>query len=195
MAADKSPIAWAITPLKRYAEFSGRSSRAEFWWFMLAMLVCWLAIWFLLVGSLSVSSMAVSEGEAPSAGAFGAIGGGMIFMGLFWLALIIPTISVGVRRLHDSNRSGWWLGAFYLLYAVYIVMLFGSMAGAMSAAMSGGTEPPAPNMGMLAGTGILGLVIFIYAIVLLVFYCLPGTKGDNRFGPDPYGADVEKVFA
>ena len=41
----------------------------------------------------------------------------------------------------------------------------------------------------------MGIVMFIYAIVLLVFYCLPGTKGDNRFGPDPYGADVAKVFA
>jgi uncharacterized membrane protein YhaH (DUF805 family) len=42
---------------------------------------------------------------------------------------------------------------------------------------------------------VLGFAMFIYMIVLLVFYCLPGTKGANRFGDDPYGANVEEVFA
>jgi uncharacterized membrane protein YhaH (DUF805 family) len=50
-------------------------------------------------------------------------------------------------------------------------------------------------MGLAAGTGIFALVMMVYAIVLLVFYCLPGTRGPNRFGEDPYGADVGEVFA
>ena len=48
---------------------------------------------------------------------------------------------------------------------------------------------------LFAGAGVLGLVMFVYMIVLLVFYCLPGTSGANRFGDDPYGANVEEVFA
>ena len=42
---------------------------------------------------------------------------------------------------------------------------------------------------------ILGLVMFVYMIALFVFYVLPGTKGANKYGADPYGQDVEQVFA
>jgi uncharacterized membrane protein YhaH (DUF805 family) len=48
---------------------------------------------------------------------------------------------------------------------------------------------------MVTLTMILGLVMFIYGIALLVFFCLRGTAGPNRYGPDPYGSDVEQVFA
>lgn len=188
MAAEKSPIAWGLTPLKRYAEFSGRSSRAEFWWFFLFLMIIYVVMWFLMAGS--ITSVAATGAE-PSEGALQAMGGGMIVLGLFWLAVIIPTISVQVRRLHDTNRSGWVLGGFYLLYAIYAGLLF-------STVMSAAFDPAAtaqPNMGSVWVTMILGLAVMIYGIVLLVFYCLPGTQGDNRYGPDPYGADVEKVFA
>jgi uncharacterized membrane protein YhaH (DUF805 family) len=50
-------------------------------------------------------------------------------------------------------------------------------------------------MGNLAAVGIIALLLFVYSIVLLVFFCIPGTKGPNRFGEDPYGADVGEVFA
>jgi uncharacterized membrane protein YhaH (DUF805 family) len=52
-----------------------------------------------------------------------------------------------------------------------------------------------PNMGSFAAVGIVALAIFIYSIALLVFFCLPGTKGANRYGDDPYGQNVEEVFA
>ena len=42
---------------------------------------------------------------------------------------------------------------------------------------------------------ILGTGMFFYMIALIVFYCLPGTQGPNRYGDDPYGANVEEVFA
>lgn len=188
MAADKSPVEWALTPLKKYAQFSGRAPRAEFWWFFLFLTILYLVMSFVFIGS--IGSLAQSEAE-PSAGMLPALGGGMILIGLFWLAVIIPTIAVQVRRLHDTNRSGWWLGAFYLLYAVYLAMLFASIG---SAAMDP-TAAAQPNMGTFGMTMILGLIMLVYVIVLLVFYILPGTKGDNRFGPDPYGEDIEKVFA
>ena len=123
MAVEKSPIGWAVTPLKRYAEFSGRSSRAEFWWFYLFLFIIMMVLWFVLVGSLAGLGSSVSETGEPSAGALGAMGGGVILIGLLSLAVLIPTIAVGVRRLHDTNRSGWWLGGFYLVYAVYLVMV------------------------------------------------------------------------
>lgn len=188
MAVEKSPIGWGLTPLQKYAQFSGRAPRAEFWWFFLFLTILYLIMSFVFIGSLG--GLGASEAE-PSAGMLPALGAGLIIIGLFWLAVIVPTITVQVRRLHDTNRSGWWLGAFYLLYAVYVAMLFGSIG---SAAMDP-TAAAEPNMGALGMTMILGLIVFVYGIALLVFYILPGTKGPNNYGPDPYGADVEQVFA
>jgi uncharacterized membrane protein YhaH (DUF805 family) len=185
-----SPIGWALRPLKNYAKFSGRAPRAEFWWFFLFMFVVWMAVYFLMIGTM----FGAANGQnPPSAGVMGAFGGLGIILLLFWLAMLLPTLAVQTRRLHDTDRSGWWLGGFYLVYAAYFAMLFGSM-GSM---LMGGAQPNPSQVsgGMFGATMILGLVMFVYAIVLLVFYCLPGTKGPNRFGEDPYGANVEEVFA
>lgn len=194
MAVDRSPVAWALMPLKKYAQFSGRAPRAEFWWFFLFTMILFIVMWFLFAGSMM--SMAAA-GTDPSAGVLQAMGGGMIILSLAWLALLIPSIAVQVRRLHDTNRSGWWIGAFYLLYAVYIALLFGSVFSMMGSAMAGTAEPSAGAGGMLLFTTLLGLVMMVYGIVLLVFYCLPGTPGPNNYGPDPYGAqeNLEGVFS
>ena len=191
MAVEKSPIAWGLTPLKRYAEFSGRSSRAEFWWFMLLIVIAYLVVWFVLVGSLGGL---VSAGTDPSSGALQALGGGFLIIGLLSLAIIIPSIAVQVRRLHDTNRSGWWLGGYYLLYALYMAMAFSTF---MSAAAADPTAAAEPNMGTFGMTMVLGLALFVYFVVLLVFYVLPGTPGPNDYGPDPYGAqdNLEGVFS
>ena len=191
---DLSPIAWALRPLKRYAEFSGRSSRAEFWWFFLFIIVTWMVLYFVLIGT--VMSAGMSPQGQPSAGVMGTVGVLGIILMLFWLGLLIPSIAVSVRRLHDSDRSGWWLGGFYLAYAVYLVLLLGVVGAGMSSAMAGGAPDPSQVFGpMFAVTMVVGLGIFIYGIVLLVFYCQPGTSGDNRFGPDPYGpGNLEEVF-
>ena len=189
---NKSPIGWALEPLRKYATFSGRAPRAEFWWFFLFMVILYFVFMFVMMGA--VGGMA-STGTQPSLGMIGAMGAAGLFMILFWLALLIPTIAVQVRRMHDTDRSGWWIGAFYLLYLLYFVLLMGTMGSAFRAGMSGATEPSAATGPLAAVTGILAVVMMIYAIVLLVFYCLPGTKGANRYGPDPYGADVEQVFA
>lgn len=189
-----SPIGWALRPFKRYAEFSGRSSRAEFWWFFLALFLVYMVVWFVFVGAIASTIMA-NQGN-PSVGMFGALGIGGILFGLVWLALIIPSIAVQVRRLHDTNRSGWWLGGFYLLYGVYVVLVIGSLGSVMAAAGAGGAASPAPaNAAIFTGAMALGLAMFIYMIALLVFYCMPGTTGSNSYGDDPYGANVEEVFA
>jgi uncharacterized membrane protein YhaH (DUF805 family) len=113
---------------------------------------------------------------------------GVIFLGLWWVALIIPTIAVQVRRLHDINRSGWWLGSFWLFFPVYFVLIWGS-------SVSTGEIGPEHDAGLAVATAIFMLAYTIYCIVLLVFFCLPGTKGANRFGDDPYGPNIAEVFA
>ena len=193
MVEEKSPVTWALTPLKKYAQFSGRAPRAEWWWYFLFTLIIYLVMWFVFAGSMTNLA---ATGNNPSAGMLPALGGGMIIMSLVWLALIIPTIAVQMRRVHDTNRSGWWVGAFYLLYILYLAMLVGSMASVMSAGMAG-AEPSAAAGTTVLATGLLAILILIYAIVLLVFFCLPGTPGPNIYGPEPYGAheNLEGVFS
>lgn len=74
------------TVLNSYAKFEGRSGRVEFWWFVLAYII--VAI---LVAILS-----------------GILGMGDLLSNILSLALLIPSIAVSVRRLHDIGKSGWW---------------------------------------------------------------------------------------
>ena len=97
------------------------------------------------------------------------------------LGLLVPNIAVAVRRLHDTNRSGWWILAPLAPYVVGIVLGGAAMLGGAGAGS---------GVGMAAGMGVAGLFMLIggaAAIALLVFYCLSGTAGDNRYGPNPYG--------
>ncbi len=76
----------------RYAEFRGRSNRAEFWWLSLALVIAGL-----LVGS---ADAAIFGGNAMDTGP----------LGIVWsLATLIPSLAVGIRRLHDTGRTGWWM--------------------------------------------------------------------------------------
>ena len=191
-----SPIGWAIRPLKNYANFSGRASRAEFWWFFLFVMIVYVIFWIVLLAAVGATftpgdgHVSVSPGtpRQPSFAMFGAFGAAGIFMILFYLALLLPMIALQVRRLHDTDRSGWWLGVFWLMYPVYMVLLFGTSIANMQA----GTIPGA---GLAIGSAIFALAFFVYSIVLFVFFCLRGTQGANKFGEDPYGPDVERVFA
>ncbi|MFZ4286404.1 DUF805 domain-containing protein [Variovorax sp. HJSM1_2] len=84
---------WFLIALKKYATFSGRSRRSEFWYFVLFYLIIFCALAF--VDRLT--------------GSFDADAGMGLLSGLFALGLIVPNLSVTVRRLHDTNRSGWWV--------------------------------------------------------------------------------------
>jgi uncharacterized membrane protein YhaH (DUF805 family) len=77
---------WYMEVLKKYAVFSGRARRKEFWMYFLFYLI--------IVIALSVIEMLIG---LPG-----------VLSGLYSLALLIPSIAVTVRRLHDTGRSGWW---------------------------------------------------------------------------------------
>lgn len=128
-----SPIRWAVRPLRKYANFSDRAPRAEYWWFVLLQMI--------VLG-------------LPLAGLFATVGGGenlfglgrgmLAAMALIGLALLVPNLAVQVRRLHDQDRSGWFI--------------------------------------------LLGFIPYIGGLIMLVFMCIEGTNGSNRFGRDPYEA-------
>jgi uncharacterized membrane protein YhaH (DUF805 family) len=112
---------WYLDVLKnKYAKFDGRAGRPEYWFFVLCNVIVVVVLDILipvkLVGLLASALLLI-----------------------YGLATLVPAIAVGVRRLHDIDRSGWWM--------------------------------------------LIVFVPLIGGIVLLVFAVLPGTQGNNRFGP------------
>ena len=93
---------WFMAALKKYADFSGRAQRSEFWFFILFLLI-------ILIVLGVIDSVVGTNG---------------ILAGIGLLGLIIPSISVAVRRLHDIDKSGWFyfvqlipaVGGFIFLY-------------------------------------------------------------------------------
>ena len=84
---------WYLEVLKKYAVFSGRARRKEYWFFVL----------FNIIISIVLAVIdGVTGSFSPEAG-MGLLGG------IYTLAVLIPGIAVSVRRLHDTERSGWWL--------------------------------------------------------------------------------------
>jgi uncharacterized membrane protein YhaH (DUF805 family) len=106
-----------------YANFRSRASRTEFWWWQL-----FLVLGGIVAAALDLYVNSNSLGGAPLAT-------------LFWLATLIPYLAVSVRRLHDTDSSGWWL--------------------------------------------LLAFIPFFGILALIVWLSLEGSKGYNRFGPDP----------
>jgi len=129
-----TPIDYALTPLRKYADFRDRARRAEYWWFYL----------FVIIAFTVASIIDSLLGFGGSVGPYG------ILSALLGLAMLIPSLAAGVRRLHDTDRSGWWL--------------------------------------------LMALIPLIGLLVLLVFYVSEGTRGDNRFGPDPKFVERDAAY-
>jgi uncharacterized membrane protein YhaH (DUF805 family) len=116
---------WYIGVLKKFADFSGRARRKEYW--------MWALFYIIGVIVLSIIDGILGLRAANGLG---------LLSGVFMLLNLVPSIAVGVRRLHDRDMSGWFM--------------------------------------------LLGLVP-LAGIALLVIFCLEGTRGSNKYGPDPKG--------
>jgi uncharacterized membrane protein YhaH (DUF805 family) len=173
-------MGYMFLPLKRYADFSGRSRRLEFWlWTLLHIVVSGILTIFMLVAMFSAfadlarraqagefdgytpseygSSTVTLNGETyqiPPEVALEAMSGafGLPFMLLCVWALLtfIPNLAVQVRRLHDQDKSGWMI--------------------------------------------LVGLIPLIGPIWLLVLYLSEGTRGPNQYGPDPKGGIAQPAL-
>jgi uncharacterized membrane protein YhaH (DUF805 family) len=201
---------YMFMPLRRYFDFRGRSRRMEFWSFALFLflvsLVFNLVFLAFFVGAVvdaarnysadgfdrfgRLDSNNVEYGlqlslppEALLA-AIGPIGIGMAIAYLiFWLLMFIPMLAVQIRRLHDSDRTGWWAILPTLLYL-----------GGLGLLAVGFLDP---QTGLMTATvsALLLMVAAVSGLIVLIFLFMEGTRGDNRFGPDPKGADVTRTFS
>jgi uncharacterized membrane protein YhaH (DUF805 family) len=131
---------WMLLPIRRYAQFAGRARPKEFWMFVLFLVVVLVALTF-VEAALGLGTSRHWALMRPWRMAAGFANSGGPLSGLFMLAMLIPYLAVGVRRLHDTDRSGWWL--------------------------------------------LLGFIPLLGGLILLIFFVSGGTRGSNRFGPDP----------
>ena len=135
---------WMLMPLRRYADFNGRSRRMEYWLFTLG-----VTIVFVVVGVVAGMIVGASAGvNADGSVSSGAIGGSMLVVGLLLvlgLAILVPALAVQVRRFHDQGLSGWLV--------------------------------------------LINLIPYLGGLIVLVFMCLPGTVGPNKYGEDPLAGE------
>lgn len=98
---------WYIGCLRKYADFSGRARRKEYWMFALVnfIIFCVAVFLILIAGGAEYNAqgwMAGQTGASPLAAFL------YIVLSLYWVAIIVPALAVSVRRLHDIGKSGWW---------------------------------------------------------------------------------------
>ena len=98
---------WYLQALKKYADFSGRARRKEYWFFVL----------FNIIISIVLTVCDVFVGTYSASASIG------ILSGIYTLAVLIPGIAVTVRRLHDTGRSGWWILIVLVPIVGWIVLL------------------------------------------------------------------------
>ena len=137
MSAKGDSMEWMLMPLRRYADFSGRSRRLEYWMFTLFLIMVFGAGIGLLL-AVGATENGGTPGTMPVATV-----SLLIVLVLLYLAVLIPIIAVQVRRFHDQDKSGWFV--------------------------------------------LLSFIPYVGGIIMLVFMCIDGTPGPNRFGPDPKG--------
>ena len=100
---------WYLDVLKKYAQFGGRARRKEYWFFVLFNMLISIALTIIdgLTGTLNAES------------------GVGLLSGIYALAVLIPSIAVGFRRLHDTGRSAWWLLILFIpLIGIIVLLIF-----------------------------------------------------------------------
>ncbi|WP_422020613.1 DUF805 domain-containing protein [Roseibium sp.] len=102
------------TVLRKYAVFSGRASRSEYWW------------WILFVVIVSIVSQIIDGAVVAPALGFQAFeeGAGQPLSMLVSLALLLPGLGVAVRRLHDIDHSGWWFLLILVPIVGFLILLY-----------------------------------------------------------------------
>jgi len=145
--------------LMSYVNFRGRATRSEFWWFSLLTVIVYVALFIMSSVGIATSADPQLWGLLAQVGSTGTL--------VWFLATIIPVSAVWFRRLHDSNKSGWW----------YVLTITSGFGGFVFVAMSALQNEVAFTIGL-----VLGLASGIGGIVLLIFALLPSTRGPNRFG-------------
>lgn len=123
---------WYLDVLRKYATFSGRARRREYWTFALINSVIFSAIYIFYYIRLASGSSSFS----PI----------MLVLGLYGLLIIIPSWAVVVRRLHDTGRSGWWIFITFVPLVGEFILLFILLSDSQQGNNQYGPNPKFPGM-------------------------------------------------
>lgn len=167
---------------RKYFVFSGRSSRSEYWWFILFLAIVNLAI-RPIFGTMATQALASCPNGRLRFCSSIPVGytTAVILEVVLTVALTIPQLAVMCRRLHDGNHSGAWILAPIMFLSTYYLLPLAVLAGIQLAI--------APLMLGILIAGLLGILVSIF---LLIWLSREGTMGGNKFG-DPPAEGRERV--
>lgn len=175
---------WVVKCLRNYANLKGRAARSEFWWFVFfGVIAGFIGIWldFLFNCGVTVSLFPANDLHVRNELY---IGGWVSWA--FSLALFLPGLAVSVRRLHDTSRSATLLVAYwggYLFFAGMMCLLLLNIETVVERFSS-----PYGISGWVIGLACFYGMMFrmmAFMVAYLVWLCLPGYEGRNRYGADP----------
>ena len=149
------------TCFQKYATFSGRARRSEYWYFVLFNLLVCIGLYLL--------DYAIFEDR-------------FYITGIYSLFVLIPGMAVAIRRLHDIGKKGWIYFIFILscIVLVYVYVLF--VVSLLKQIFGGGSEALGYITLILFAVCILTIVL---GIILLVWLCRDSQPGTNQYGPNP----------
>ena len=122
-------LEWMLMPVKRYADFKGRSRRKEYWSFFLLSMIVMVVIMALRSATGPSMMEVMAENPDNPLAIYGWMYGGVgMLLALWTLATFVPNIALNVRRLHDRDMSGWWLLGFFVGMIIPIINIVASIA-------------------------------------------------------------------
>jgi uncharacterized membrane protein YhaH (DUF805 family) len=164
-----------LRPIAKYAVFTGRARRAEYWQFLLLQVFVYICLGILF-------GMGMGQGH----NLVQTLGGLVIAVAVFALFCLLPNLAVTVRRLHDTGKSAWWL-LLYLIPFANLGMIWYQIAWAKAHDIT--------DLHEVGHNPLLGLAGLASRIYLLYLMRKSGDVGPNAYGPDPkQPLDIAAVF-
>ena len=159
--------------LRKYGDFSGRATRAEFWWWQV---FGWIG--GLIFGTVDSSIRSFAGGDSYAFSPFGSI---------FGLAILLPGLAVQARRLHDIGKTGWWILVWAAIFILGLIPLsVGAVIFFVDWAAGGKPDLVIP---LVVGALVTLAILVAVAVWVIVWMVRQGQDGPNQYGPDPRAWD------
>ena len=184
--------------LANLTNFNGRDARQTFWYYVLLIIVARFAASMavsipMMAGAIGSAVSAAQQGSDPAAAQAQMMSQMSEFMPrMMWFALAVGVITAlllvasFVRRLHDSDLSGWWAALPFALHAYALSQVPAQMDKAIALMNSISTSATPPNpMTMMQGQGLMALVTYLPLIIGVILAVRKSSEGANRFGDNP----------
>lgn len=162
--------------LRKFVTFSGRATRPEYWYFFLFVLLGGFV--FAVLDYIFFGGSVETTLEATSA-SFEVKSNGPL-ASLFNLAMFLPALAAGWRRMHDTGRSGLFM--FYPLIVMVGVGMYLAFLGGLAQVTSGNIEGFIGGLGAIIAIGAI-IVMVLSPLIVLWWLTRPSQPGDNEFGP------------